>query len=96
MRLNRVGAWLARGRTSGALYRCRMVGGDELPSDWWTTENVATALGVSASTIRAYVARNQMPAPDRTMGNMRLWRPETIRKWHASRPRKQDQGSGSD
>lgn len=73
-----------------------MATGGELPTDWWTTENVATALGVSASTIRAYVARNQMPAPERTIGNMRLWRPATIRKWHASRPRKQVQDSGSD
>lgn len=74
------------------MYRWRMVTGSDLPSDWWTTENVATALGVSASTIRAYLARNQMPAPDRTIGKMRLWRPDTIRNWHASRPRKQAQG----
>ncbi|QDP95157.1 MerR family DNA-binding transcriptional regulator [Microlunatus elymi] len=65
-----------------------MVPGGDPPTDWWTTEDVANALGVSASTIRAYLARSQMPTPDRTMGNMRLWRPETIQEWHASRPRK--------
>lgn len=61
---------------------------DELPDDWWTTEDVAAALGVASSTIRAYLARDQMPAADRTMGKMRLWRPETIREWHQARPRK--------
>jgi predicted DNA-binding transcriptional regulator AlpA len=60
----------------------------ELPRDWWTTEDVATFLGVSTSTIRAYVARSQMPEPDRRMGRTQLWRPKTIRHWNQQRPRK--------
>ncbi|MPZ61912.1 MAG: helix-turn-helix domain-containing protein [Propionibacteriales bacterium] len=59
----------------------------ELPTDWWTTEDVATYLGVTPSTIRAYVTRNQMPDPDRRMGRLRLWRPRTIERWHQQRPR---------
>lgn len=59
---------------------------DALPDDWWTTNDVAAYLNVSTSTIRAYLARNQMPAPDRRMGRMTLWQPETIRTWHAERP----------
>lgn len=69
----------------------------ELPDDWWTTDDVATFLGVGASTIRAYVTRKQMPQPDRYMGRTRLWRPGTIREWHSSRPRQpQDQSASSE
>lgn len=60
----------------------------QLPRDWWTTEHVATFLGVSSSTVRAYLARSQMPEPDRRIGRMQLWRPKTIRHWHEKRPRK--------
>lgn len=58
-----------------------------LPDDWWSTEDVATFLGVNASTVRAYVAREQMPQPDRHIGRMQLWKPETIREWHQGRRR---------
>lgn len=61
---------------------------DDLPDDWWTTEQVATFLGVTASTLRAYKARGQMPAPDRKMGPLSLWKPSTIRDWDKSRPRR--------
>lgn len=57
----------------------------ELPDDWWTTENVAAYLSISTSTVRAYLARDQMPQPDRKLGPMSLWRPETVREWAASR-----------
>jgi predicted DNA-binding transcriptional regulator AlpA len=60
----------------------------ELPRDWWTTEDVATYLGVSSSTVRAYLARSQMPEPNRRIGRMQLWRPKTILHWHDKRPRK--------
>ena len=56
--------------------------------DWWTTEDVAEHLGVSASTIRAYLARDQMPDPDRRLGRLPLWRPETVRAWDEGRPRR--------
>lgn len=59
-----------------------------LPDDWWTTDDVATFLGVTTSTVRAYLARQQMPPADRRIGRMTLWRPETIRDWHADRPSK--------
>lgn len=53
----------------------------ELPDDWWTTEDVASYLGLKTSTLRAYLARGQMPDPDRHIGHMPVWRPETIRRW---------------
>lgn len=56
-----------------------------LPDDWWTTQDAAAFLGVSASTLRAYLARQQMPRPDRRMGRMALWRPITIREWQNGR-----------
>ena len=58
----------------------------ELPEDWWTTDDVATFLGVTTSTVRAYLAREQMPAPDRRIGRMTLWTPNTIRDWNGDRP----------
>jgi predicted DNA-binding transcriptional regulator AlpA len=58
---------------------------DALPDDWWTTHNAATFLGVSTSTIGTYLARKQMPPPDRRMGGMTLWRLGTIREWQNDR-----------
>jgi len=60
---------------------------EPLPTDWWTTRDVATFLNVTPSTIRAYVARGQMPEADRRIGREPVWRPATIRKWHNQRPR---------
>jgi 8-oxo-dGTP diphosphatase len=57
-------------------------------SDWWTTEDVANFLKVSTSTIRSYMARKQMPEPDRRFGRLPVWQPETIRAWNANRPRR--------
>ncbi|MGL5824483.1 MAG: NUDIX domain-containing protein [Nocardioides sp.] len=59
-----------------------------LSTDWWTTDDVASFLDVSPSTVRAYMAREQMPEPDRRMGRLPLWRPASIRRWHEQRPRK--------
>jgi len=59
---------------------------DPLPRDWWTTRDVATFLGIAPSTIRAYVARGQMPEADRRIGREPVWRPATIRRWHSHRP----------
>jgi len=60
---------------------------EALPTDWWTTRDVATFLNVTPSTIRSYVARDQMPSADRRIGREPVWRPATIRKWHSQRPR---------
>jgi hypothetical protein len=60
---------------------------EPLPRDWWTTRDVASYLQVAPSTIRAYVARRQMPAADRRIGREPVWRPATIRKWQSQRPR---------
>ncbi len=61
---------------------------EQLPRDWWTTRDVASFLKVAPSTIRAYVARDQMPEADRRIGREPVWRPATIRKWHSQRPRR--------
>jgi predicted DNA-binding transcriptional regulator AlpA len=61
----------------------------DLPSDWWTTADVATYLEVKPSTVRRYVSKGFMPPPDRHMGERApVWKPRTITKWNASRPRK--------
>lgn len=69
--------------------RCNLVSVTEtLPRDWWTTQDVASYLEVAPSTVRAYVARGQMPAADRRIGREPVWRPATIRRWHRQRPRR--------
>lgn len=58
------------------------------PSDddeWWTTTDVAAYLGVAVRTVAAYRSRQQMPAPDKTIGRLNLWRPAKIIEWHQSR-----------
>ncbi|MGH3097760.1 MAG: helix-turn-helix transcriptional regulator [Streptosporangiales bacterium] len=60
---------------------------DELPRDWWTTQDVARYLEVAASTVRSYAARGQMPPADRRIGREPVWRPATIRRWVKARPR---------
>jgi hypothetical protein len=61
---------------------------DDLPRDWWTTAHVATYLGITRSAVRTYAARGDMPAPDSHFGRTMVWKPRTIRNWHAGRPRK--------
>jgi len=56
--------------------------------EYWTTEEVAGYLGVTTSSVRAYLASNRMPAPDQKYGVTNLWRPETIKEWQANRPHK--------
>ena len=66
---------------------------DELPEDWWTTENVLAFLRsagapISRVTWAAYVSRGQAPPADRMFGRSPVWRPASIRQWQASRPRR--------
>ena len=69
---------------------------DELPRDWWTVADVANYLGIKDSTVRTYVSRGDMPPPDRRMGQrVNLWKPQTIIRWHAKRPRKGERQSPS-
>lgn len=58
-----------------------------LPTDWWTISDVATYLGIAPSTVRSYLARSQMPEPDRHIGRTAVWKPKTIRAWNSRRPR---------
>jgi DNA-binding transcriptional MerR regulator len=58
-----------------------------------TTQDVANAAGLRESTIRAYLARGQMPPPDErflfSVGYREwthpTWRPATIARWLAER-----------
>ena len=47
----------------------------------YTTADVAAALGVAASTVRAYNARGQMPEPTGHVGRTPYWVPEDIEPW---------------
>lgn len=46
-----------------------------------TIADVATRLGVRESTVRAYMARGQMPAPSGRLGRTPYWRPRDIEPW---------------
>jgi hypothetical protein len=58
-----------------------------MAEELWTTDDVARFLGVESVTVRAYLARGKMPAPDQKYGVTNLWKPTTIKKWAKSRPR---------
>jgi predicted DNA-binding transcriptional regulator AlpA len=47
----------------------------------YTTANVAAALGIAESTVRAYAARGQMPAPSGHVGRTPYWLPADIEPW---------------
>jgi excisionase family DNA binding protein len=53
-----------------------------------TIPEVAARIGVGRTTIRAYRARGQMPAPDQQYGRTPLWRASTIDKWRPTANRK--------
>jgi predicted DNA-binding transcriptional regulator AlpA len=44
-------------------------------------DELAAGLGVSRSAIERERRAGRFPKPDRTIGRMPLWRPETIRAW---------------
>lgn len=86
-----VGAILASGTDDEATW-VTLAGGSEADVasarerafDWddpWTVGDVADYLDVRTSTVRAYVARGQMPAPDGRIGRTPWWRAATIRGW---------------
>lgn len=57
-----------------------------MSGEWWTTSDVAAYLDVKVATVGAYRMRDQMPAPDMTVGRTHMWRPARIIEWHGSRP----------
>lgn len=65
----------------------------ELPADWWGIPDVLAYLRsvgapISRPTWSAYVTRGQAPAPERVFGRSPVWRPDTIREWQSTRPRR--------
>jgi hypothetical protein len=46
-----------------------------------STADVARRIGVAPSTIRAYVAREQMPKPSGRFGREPFWSPEVVEPW---------------
>lgn len=61
---------------------------------WWTVTDIAEHLGIGEPTWRGYVSRGFAPPPDdpgdpaaHPKRRIPRWRPDTIRTWHANRPR---------
>jgi hypothetical protein len=59
-------------------------------TDQLTTADVAALLGVTAATVRSYVARGYL-TPDGHLGRTPWWTRQTIADWQAKRP---GQGKG--
>lgn len=53
----------------------------------WDVAAVAAELGVKPATVRAYMARGQMPTPDGRIGGSPWWFEETIIEWIPTRRR---------
>jgi predicted DNA-binding protein with PD1-like motif len=77
-----IGTWFAR------VYIIDSSAENTSAEEWWTTEEVAAHIGVQPGTVSSYVARQQMPQPERHRGRIRFWRAETIIGWHNARPRR--------
>lgn len=54
----------------------------------WGITDIASHLGVAAVTVRAYLSRGQMPAPDGHISNLPWWDADRIRAWERPRARK--------
>jgi hypothetical protein len=60
-------------------------------SAYMTTRDIAAFLGVKQSTVTAYVARGQFPAPDAVIGSTKLWNgPQSKRGRHVVQGRARD------
>jgi hypothetical protein len=71
--------------SAAASYPCHLVTDKERPladpgAEWWTTEDIAAYLGVSAATVRRYRSRD-LPPEDHTFLRTLVWRPATITAW---------------
>lgn len=53
----------------------------------WGISEVASHLGVAAVTVRSYLSRHQMPAPDGHISNLPWWDADRIRAWDRPRAR---------
>lgn len=52
--------------------------------EWWSVPEVAAYLDCKPNTVRAYLARGQMPESTK-FGNSPMWRREEIEAWAATR-----------
>lgn len=50
----------------------------------WRLSSVAKALGISRRVLERERAAGRFPPPDRVVGRMPLWWPETVRAWLAA------------
>jgi len=57
------------------------------PWNLMSVDGVAALLGVRESTVRAYLARRQMPEPLLRLGRVPVWPRGQIEAWHATRTR---------
>jgi predicted DNA-binding transcriptional regulator AlpA len=49
----------------------------------WRLNDIVEATGLSRRTIERERSAGRFPRPDKKVGKMPLWRPETIREWVA-------------
>lgn len=63
-------------------------------TEWWTSDDCAHYIGITAASWRFYVARsrrgtisesNPAPQPEARAGAVALWRPSDVQAWNAQR-----------
>jgi predicted DNA-binding transcriptional regulator AlpA len=47
----------------------------------WGKQAIATALDISQRTLEREIAAGRFPRPDRRVGRLPRWKPETVRRW---------------
>ena len=47
----------------------------------WRLADIALALGISRRALERERSAGRFPRPDRLVGRMPLWKPDTIREW---------------
>lgn len=90
--LNQIRAWQNKRMTTHRKAAVASAGEAHEVDGMLTRAGVAAELGVKIDTVTRYQRRDtdfskDFPLPARTIGRSRLWDPEQIRSWRASRPR---------
>lgn len=72
-----------------------MAADPKVTDEWWTAEDCASWLGITAAAWRNYASHgvpkgNPAPVADRRFGRTNVWRPVRVIEWNAKRP-----GSGN-
>ena len=55
------------------------------PKELWSYNQISDHTGITAATLRVWRTRGHLPAPDFTVGEYLIWKPDTIKQWWTQR-----------